>query len=136
MTKTPTQLDAEIAEALGKDRSTHANVIEYAVQDLFKGKSIKKAAENTAKKLSGGPNMFLGVHPPDVVKIDPTQLEEALWGRLVDDVIKSLAIFRPDKAHWTLDSVIQKFKQRPTVRKELKRRVIERLGRDPFEGLE
>ena len=136
MTKTPAQLDAEIAEALGKDQSTHGTVIDYAVQELFKGKSIKKAAEITTKKLAGAPNMFLGVHPPDVVKIDPAQLEEALWARLVDDVIKSIAIFKPDKAHWTLDSVIQKFKQRPSMRKELKRRVIERLGRDPFEGLE
>lgn len=134
--KTPAQLDAEIAEALGKDRSTHPTVVEYAVQYLFKNMGPKKAAENTAKKLSGSPNMFLAVHPPDVVKIDARQLEDAVWGRLVDNVLKNVAAFKPDKAHWALDSTIQHFHQRPSQRAELKRRVIERLGRDPFEGLE
>jgi hypothetical protein len=136
MTKTTAQLDAEIAEALGEDQSTHGTVVDYAVQNLFKHMAPKRAAEATAKKLSGAPNMFLGVHPPAVVKIDAVQLENALWDRLVDSVIKAIAVFKPDKAHWTLDSVIQKFKQRPTLRAELKRRVIARLGRDPFEGLE
>lgn len=136
MTKSPAQLDREIAEALGKDRSTHSTVVEYAVQDLFKGKAPKKAAEITAKKLSGGPNMFLGVHPPDVVKIDARQLEDAVWGRIVDFTLKGVASFKADKAHWALDSSIQHFRQRPTLRAELKRRVIARLGLDPFEGLE
>ena len=136
MTKTSAQLDAEIAEALGKDQSTHPTVVEYAVQDLFKGKTPKKAAEITAKKLSGAPNMFLGVHPPDVVKIDARQLENAVWNRIVDVAIKGVASFKPDKAHWALDSAINHFRQRPTLRVELKRRVIARLDRDPFEGLE
>ncbi len=136
MTKTPAQLDAEIAEALGKDQSTHGTVIEYAVQELFKRKTPKKAAEITAAKLSGAPNMFLGVHPPDVVKIDAKKLEEALWDRLVDAVLKGVASFKADKAHWALDATLTQFHQRPTLRAELKRRVIERLGRDPFEGLE
>jgi hypothetical protein len=136
MTKTPAQLDAEIAEALGKDRSTDGTVVEYAVQNLFKRQSPKKAAENTAKALSGQPNMFLGVHPPDVVKIDPRQLEGAVWERMVDSTLKAIASFKADKAHWALDSTLQYFHQRPSQRAELKRRVIERLGRDPFEGLE
>jgi hypothetical protein len=136
VTKTAAQLDAEIAEALGKDRSTHAAVIEYAVQDLFKGKSPKTAAKNTAKKLSGVPNMFLGVHPPDIVKIDALQLEDAVWERLVDNVLKGIASFKPDKAHWALDSTIMHFRQKPNLRAELKRRVIARLDRDPFKGLE
>lgn len=135
-TKSPAQLDAEIAEALGKDQSTNGTVIEYAVQELFKRKSLKKAAELTAKKLSGAPNMFLGVHPPNVVKIDVKRLEEALWDRLVDGVLKGVAAFKADKAHWALDATLTQFHQRPTLRAELKRRVIERLGRDPFEGLE
>ena len=136
MTKTPAQLDAEISEVLGQDRSTHPTVVEYAVQELFKGKSPRKAAEVTAKKLSGAPNMFLGVHPPDVVKIDSRALEEATWNRIVDVAIKGVASFKPDKAHWALDGAISHFHQRPTQRAELKRRVIDRLGRDPFEGLE
>lgn len=136
MTKTPTQLDADIAEALGKDRSTHSTVVEYAIQELFKNKTPKKAAEITAKKLSGGPNMFLGVHPPDVVKIDPRLLEDAVWDQMIDLVLKGVASFKADKVHWALDSAIQHFRQKPNQRAELKRRVIARLGRDPFEGLE
>lgn len=136
MTKTPAQLDAEIAEALGKDRSTHPNVIEYAVQYLFKNKTPKAAAATTAKKLSGGPNMFLDVHPPDIVKINVPQLEDAVWDRIVDFAIKGVARIKVDKAHYALDGAIQHFRQKPTLRAELKRRVIARLGRDPFEGLE
>ena len=136
MTKSPAQLDAEIAEALGKDRSTHSTVVEYAVQHLFKGKTPKAAAAATAKKLSGGSNMLLGVHPPDVVKIDPRQLEDALWDRIIGIVLKGISSFKPDKAHWALDSAINHFRQKPAQRPELKRRVIARLGRDPFEGLE
>ncbi len=134
--KSPAQLDAEIAEALGQDRSTHPNAVEYAVQDLFKGKTPKKAAERTAKKLSGQPNMFLGVHPPNVVKIDARQLEDAVWDRIVDFTLKGVTRFKPDKAHYALDGAIQHFRQLPGLRAELKRRVITRLGRDPFEGLE
>ena len=136
MTKTPAQLDAEIAEALGKDQSTHSTVVEYAVQNLFKGKTPKASAAATAKKLSGGPNMFLGVHPPDVVKIDARKLEEAVWDRIVDFALKGVTSFKPDKAHWALDGAITHFRQKPGQRPELKRRVIARLGRDPFEGLE
>lgn len=134
--KSPAQLDAEIAEALGKDRSTNDTVVEYAVQNLFKRQSPKKAAENTAKKLSGSPNMLLGVHPPDVVKIDPRRLEDAVWDRMVDFTLSGIASFKPDKAHWALDSTLQHFHQRPSQRAQLKKRVIARLGRDPFEGLE
>jgi hypothetical protein len=137
VTKTPAQLDAEIAEALSQqDRSTHSNVVEYAVQYLFKNKTPKAAAAATAKKLSGGSNMFLGVHPPDVVTIDAGQLEEALWDRIVDFAIKGIARIKADKAHYALDGALQHFHQKPTLRPELKRRVIAKLGRDPFEGLE
>lgn len=136
MTKSPAQLDAEIAEALGKDRSTYSTVVEYAVQYLFKNKTPKAAATATAKKLSGGSNMLLGVHPPDVVKIDARKLEEAVWDRIVDFALKGVASFKPDKAHWALDGAVQHFRQKPARRPELKRRVIARLGRDPFEGLE
>lgn len=136
MTKTPAQLDAEIADALGKDRSTHSNVVEYAVQYLFKGKTPKTAAAATAKKLSGGSNMFLDVHPPDIVKIDARQLEDALWDRMVDFAIKAVARIKPDKAHFALGGTIQHFRQKPALGAELKRRVIAKIGRDPFEGLE
>ena len=107
------------------------------MQNLFKRQGPRKAAENTAKSLAGHPNMMLGVYgPPNVVAIDPAQLEEAVWERLVDLTLKSMAHYQTDKAHWALDSTVQRFNQGAGTRKELKKRVIARLGRDPFEGLE
>lgn len=136
MTKS-TQIAREVAEIInGVDRSKNVTVIEYAVQNLFKRQSPKKAAENTAQRLSGSSNMLLGVNPPSVVSIDPEQLEEALWDRLVDTVLNGIPRYKPDKAHFVLDGTLLHFHQRPTLRKELKRRVIARLGSDPFEGLE
>lgn len=115
------------------DRSTHPTVVEYAVQNLFKGQSPKKAAENTAKKLSGHENMFLG---SGITTIDPRTLEDALWDRLVDFTLKGIASFKADKAHWALDSCLTHFHQKPSQRTQLKIRVIAKLGRDPFAGLE
>src|SRR4029077_9868884 len=98
MTKSTKQIQREIDEVInGVDRSKNTTVVEYAVQNLFKRQTPKKASENTAQSFSGSPNMFLGVHPPNVVKIDPAQLEEAVWDRLVDNVIKGIASFKPDK---------------------------------------
>jgi hypothetical protein len=136
MTK-QSQIAREVTEIInGIDRSQNVTVVEYAVQNLFKHQSPKKAAENTAKRLGGSPNMLLGVHPPSVVYIDQEQLEEALWDRLVDTVIKGIPKFKPDKANWSLNGTLLHFHQRPALRAELKRRVIARLGGDPFEGLE
>ena len=135
MTKSPHQLDAEIAEALarpagtGTDRSTHPNVVEYAVQSLFKGKSPKSAAQHTAKKHSGSENFFFG---PGVTTIDATLLEDAVWERLVDFAIKGVKSFKAGKEHYALDGTLQHFKQKPALRTQLKQRVIQRLGHDPF----
>lgn len=73
--KSRSEIKREIAEFVnGVDCSRHSTVVEYAVQSLFKRQSPRKAAESTAERLSGSPNMFMGVHPPNVVRIDPAQL--------------------------------------------------------------
>lgn len=118
----------------GTDRSDHPNVVEYAVQYLFKGKSIKIAAKLTADKLSGFSNMFFG---PGITLIDPKKLEDAVWGRLVDKVVKGVkaGTFREGMEHYALDGTLQQFGQKgPVARKELKKRVIKEMGRDPFPG--
>ena len=66
--------------------STHRTVVEYAVQEMFKGKSPKVAAENTARKLNGGTNMFIDV--TNETDIDPTELEEALWQNMADYAVR------------------------------------------------
>lgn len=134
MAKSKAQLDREISAVVdGTDRSANSTIVEYAVQNLFKGQSPAKAAKTTAKKHSGSENMFFGA---GVTLIDPAKLEDALWDRLVDFNLKGLASFKADKAHWTLDSTLQHFRQAASQRPELKQRVIARLGRNPFEGLE
>lgn len=57
--------------------SSHPTVVEYAVQEMFKGKSPKVAAANAAARLNGGINMFIDTK--NDVEIDPAELEEALW---------------------------------------------------------
>ena len=103
---------------------------------MFKGQSPKVAARNTAKKLSGGQNMFLG---PGVTTIDAAKLEAALWDRMAEHAAKGVPKFKSEKNHWTLGSTLQFYKQakfggpeKPADRKRLKDLVIEKLGHDPF----
>jgi hypothetical protein len=120
----------------GHDRSSDPTVVEYAVQDLFKGKSLKAAANHTAKKLSGHENMFLG---PGVTVVDPKKLEAALWDRMAERAAKGVAKYAEDKNHFVLGGTLQFYMQtpfgqpdKPAMRKRLKELVIEKLGRDPF----
>ena len=85
------------------DRSTDENVVEYAVQAfIFKKKATPKAAAvATAKKLSGGENMFLG---PGVTIIDPKKLEDAIWGRVIDTAVRNKFRGSPEEQG---DSVFQ-----------------------------
>jgi len=67
--------------------SLNQTVVQYAVQQMFKGKSPAIAARNTAQRLNGGTNMFIdSAHEVD---IDPVELEEALWENMADYATKS-----------------------------------------------
>ena len=124
------ELDADIAAALSStDRSTHPTIVEYAVQSLFKGKTPGGAARHAAKKHSGTENIFFG---PGVTTIDAKQLEDALWARMADYAAKGATRFKTGKEHFALDGTLQHYQQKPALRAELKRRVIERLGHNPF----
>ncbi len=111
------------------DRSTHATVVEYAVREMMKGKSPRVAAQATAKKHSGYENMFFG---PGVTTIDASILEEQLWERLTNLTIKSMKNMREGFEHFALDGTLQHFAQKQSIRLPLKKRVIDRLGYDPF----
>jgi hypothetical protein len=119
----------------GTDRSTHPTVVEYAVQDLFKGKSLAAAANRAAKKFSGGENMFFG---SGVTLIDPRALEAALWNRLAEHAAKSISKY-PSNAEGWLNGTLQHFGQtpfggqsKPALVTKLKALVIEKLGYNPF----
>lgn len=113
------------------DRSTNSTVVEYAVQTMMKKrKSPAAAAKDTAAKHNGSENMFFG---PGVVEIDPKKLEEAIWDRMVDYAIKGMSKMKEGMGHFALDGTMDLFKQKtPSVRAELKKRVIQQLGNDPF----
>lgn len=64
----------------GVDRSTDNTVVEYAMREVFKGKTPRLAAKYTAKKIAGGENIFLG---PGVSVIDEKVLEDAIWERFL-----------------------------------------------------
>lgn len=111
------------------DRSTHPTVVEYGVHEMMKRKSPKAAAAITAKKLAGYENIFIG---SGIVEIDAAALEMALWDRMVDFTISSMAKILPGKEHYALDGTVMHFGQKSSVRAELKRRVIAKLPCDPF----
>lgn len=110
--------------------SKDPTVVEYAAITMLKGKSPSASAKATAKKFNGTQNYFIG--SAHTVDIDADELEEALWERLVGNVTASIPRIKPGKEHYALDGVLQQFKQKPTLRAELKRRVIEAVGGDPF----
>lgn len=119
-------MSAEVEET---DRSTSPTVVEYAVQSMFKGQSLQQAAKTTAKKLSGGTNMFLG---PGVTLINPKSLEEALWTRLVTLAVTAIPKFKAGKEHYAIDGILSQFNQKPKLRAEFKKRIVAAIGRDPF----
>ena len=111
--------------------SKDGTVVEYAVQEMFKKKSPNAAAKATAKKLGGFANVFVG-GGSEPLDIDVKELEEALWDRMANYVASSIPRFRAGKEHYALGGTISHFQQKPTIRAELKRRVIAALGADPF----
>jgi hypothetical protein len=120
----------------GEDRSSSPNVVEYAVQDLMKGKTPRAAALHTTKKLSGQDNFFLG---PGVTTIDPKKLEAALWDRMAEFASKAAVRSKPGTEHYALQGTLSHFHQakvgemaKPADRSRLRTLVIEKLGRNPF----
>lgn len=111
------------------DQSEHPVVVEYAIRELFKGKSVESAAKHTVKKLSGFENFFLG---SGIVKIDPKKLTDAIYQRLVDAVIEGIGRVKPGKEDYALDGVVANFKQSTKVRNILKNMVVKKIGHDPF----
>jgi len=109
------------------------NTVEYAVRNMFKGHSIAASAKKTAEKFNGAENIFLAP-PGTIVNIDKVELEEALWDRMVNRVISGIGRMKPGFEHYALDGTIDFYHQTrfKKERVELKERVIEHLGRDPF----
>lgn len=116
-----------------EDRSTNPTIVEYAVQTMLKKrKDPAFAAKDTAQKHSGTENMFFG---PGITHIDAGKLEDAIWDRMVDIVVKNIPKMREGVEHFALDGTMQQFNQKKIkVRAELKKRVVRRLGRDPFKN--
>lgn len=92
-------------------------LIEYGVQELFKGKSIKSAARSVAKKFDGQTNLFLGQ-----VSLTAGDMEEALWTRLVAEATKAIGRVKPGFEDMALQGTLDFFKQ-PDALPELKQRM-------------
>lgn len=112
------------------DYSRDGTVVEYAVQSMMKGRSLTSAARSTAKKFNGTQNLFIG--SMDDISIDGAELEDALWGRLVDFATAAVPKLRAGKEHFALLGTLQHFNQQPKLRAELKKRIIAAVGGDPF----
>jgi hypothetical protein len=120
------------------DYSRDGTVVEYAVQSMFKGKSLRAAARSTAKKFDGQQNMFIGSF--DQISIDADVLEDALWDRIVGFATASMPKLKAGKEQYALYGALQHFRQcdsktmkvKDEVYQELKKRVVAALGGDPF----
>lgn len=110
--------------------STHPTLVEYAVHSLFKGQSPKKAAATTAKIHHGSTNLLIG--SGDIIEIDPAELEEAIWERLVNYTLVNMSKIKEGKEHYALDGAVLNFNQKSKFRTELKNRVIAKLESNPF----
>jgi hypothetical protein len=119
------------------DKSTHPTVVQYALEFMKKGKTIPVAAKLTAERLSGGTNVFLG---NGIVSIDAKVLEEAIWDKIVEETIRAMKSYKPEKQDMAIGGTLQMFGQakgpmmkiNPKLEAELRKRVIKKLGHDPF----
>lgn len=123
---------------MGK-HSTHPTAVEYASQEMMKGRSIETSAKRTAQKLNGYQNLFFG---GEVVEIDPDVLAASLWERLLTIVLNNLTTYK--HPYDALDVTLQHYGQWPVgkpmcknclaMRRQLKTMVISNLGYNPFTG--
>lgn len=119
--------------ALGESGSdallANMTLMQYCVQDMFKGRQIPNIAKNVAKKFSGGENMFLG---PGVLSIDPQQLEAALWKYVGQAVASAAAKVKAGKEHYAIDGIVQQFRIDAKYRDKVKSAAVAAIGRDIF----
>jgi hypothetical protein len=109
------------------DASSHPVVVEYAVRELFKKKSPRRAALTTKEKLSGSTNLFIG-GGESVVEIDEHILEQNLWKRIADVGRRATSGIKPEKQRWVLEGVLESFGQKPTAKNTQKIEVLIGLG--------
>lgn len=98
------------------DYSTHPTIVEYAVRECHKHKSPKAAAAATKRKLAGSPNLFVG-GGIEIVEIDEQQLENQIWFRMAERVIKcipNMNMDAPNAEDYLIGSILQEFGQKNT----------------------
>jgi hypothetical protein len=115
---------------LMSDYSKDPTVLEYTAQSMIKGKSLTAAIKASMKTFHGHTNMFVG--SGDNITINEDILKEAMWERLVGVVTANISRIKPGKEHYALDGTLQQFSQKPSMRAELKKRVIKAVGTNPF----
>ena len=81
-----------------------SNAIEYVTRDLFKGKSLKAAANSFVKKFSGQENAFVGE-----VKFSANELVEAVVRDKAKTAIASAERLKPGMGHIALEATAQRF---------------------------
>ena len=114
------------------DHSTNENVVEYAVQNLFKRMGVEKSAKVTAEKLSGGTNAFIG-GGHETVSIDPKKLEGAIWDRLVKYTLKGMERMKPGKEDFAFFGTVDYFNLGKKDQKALKT-LVEKAWGQKFPG--
>lgn len=109
----------------------NATLIQYCVQEMFKGRQIPAIAKNVAAKFSGGENMFLG---SGVIQIDAKELEAALWRYVAQGIAKNGATYKAGKEHFAIDGAMHQFRINAKYRAKLKALAIEFAGKNIFTG--
>ncbi len=93
------------------DASTHPTVVEYAVRECFKHKTPKTAARITRNKLAGSANFFIG-GGSDIVEIDETRLEDAIWNRIRESCLRNLSSTKPGMEHIAIAGTLEQYRQK------------------------
>ena len=88
-----------------EDNPIHENLVEYAVRDLFKGKSLKNTVSSVHKKFNNQNNMFLGGD----VKFEKQHLHKAVMDRVANNALNGVNHIKEGMEHMSLGGTADQF---------------------------
>lgn len=115
------------------DHSGHAIIVEYTIQSMLKGKSLKAALVKTMLNFNKTTNMFIS-SGNDIIYIDARSLENNVIAHVAKEAIKMIEKYRPEKKLLSLEHTILNFGQKLNgpFQEKVVEKVSEILGENPY----